>query len=221
MKAYKIKFSGSYKANNDDIYNYNDITVYVPYMDYDLALFHARGRLLPIALNSLNRKEGQQVTLNNIKKIRDSYDDEVEETEHTFSFEGKDIRKLNFEEIQEVATKYDLRAVPLYKSGSLRSQLNALYGEYSNKIRHEPLNYKEEGFNIMDYPPIIAADEYSIKREIKTPQLEQDRDKPREKLVTHSLDELKAIADAKGIKYHHRTGYDSLYSKIYDVDNIV
>ena len=216
MKAFKITFSGSYKASNNDVFGFENLEVTVPYQEIDVALMHARARHLPMALAVKLRQGGGEVSLKAIKQIRESFDDSMEEIEYEFSFENKDIRSLTFEEIQDVALMYDLREVPAYKVGSLRHQLNVLYGIYSTLVLKNKIDYKAEYFNVVDLPPIYIGGTSRVSREMKATFKQEDG--PQD-IPTDSLEALKKIADSKGIKYHHRVGYDKLYEQIYGVDN--
>jgi len=217
MKALKLTFSGSYKASNDEIFSFDGIGGIVPFQEEDVAIMHAKARHLPMWLEQEIKGDKQtNISVKGVKQLRDKNEDEVEEVEHTFSFEGKDIRTLTYEEIQDVALMFDLREVPLYKVSSLRNQLNVLYGIYSTKIQGEPIDHKAEFFSYKDMPPIYLRATSSVTREIK-PIFKEEDGAP--VLQTKSLEALKAIADKKGIQYHHRIGYDRLLELINAFDN--
>jgi len=214
MKALKLTFSGDYKATNGDIFGYDGVEVVIPFQEVDIATLHARARHLPMKLNQMAAKKGGELALKAIKNVRNSYVDSVEEVEHEFSFEGKDIRTLTFEEIQDVAVMFDLREVPLYKIGGLRHQLNSLYGIYSTKIEHKPVNHKEEYFSVNDMPPIFVGKAHKVQREVKPTFTEEAPE-----VQTDSLEALKRIADSKGVKYHHKAGYDTILEAINQFDS--
>lgn len=214
MKAIKITFSGDYKASNNEIFGFDNIEVIVPSQDQDIAVMHAMARQLPMALAKKAQKKESDLNLKAIKQMRNKYADKIEEVEHEFSFENKDIREMTFEEIQDVAVMFDLREVPLYKVGALRQQQNILYGVYSTKVLKEPINHKEEFFNVVDLPAIYVRTTPKSERVIKR------TDEAQVEVPTTSLEQLKRIAESKGIKFHPRTGYDKLYELIYGVDKV-
>jgi hypothetical protein len=217
MKALKITFSGSYKASNDEIFNFDGISGIVPFQEEDVAIMHAKTRHLPMWLEQEIKGDKQaNISVKGVKQLRDKNEDEIEEVEREFSFEGKDIRALNQEEIQDVALMFDLREVPLYKVSSLKNQLNVLYGIYSTQVLKEPIDHKAEFFSYKDMPPIFLRSTSSVKREIK-PIFKEEDGAP--VLQTKSLEALKAIAEQKGIKFHHRIGYDRLVELINAFDN--
>ena len=216
MKALKITLSGNYIATDDIEYDFTNIVGIVPHQDTDVAMLHIRARQLPIWLEKeIKGDRKDNISVKGVERIRTAEDDEVEEIEHNFSFEGKDIRTLTKEEIQDVALMFDLREVPLYKT-NIKTQLNTLYGIYSTQVLKEPIDHKAEFFSYKDMPPIYLRSTPSVTREIK-PIFKEEDGAP--VLQTKSLDALKAIADQKGIKYHHRIGYDRLVELINAFDN--
>lgn len=65
--------------------------------------------------------------------------DDVKKDNKEPSFVGKNIKELNWDEIQEVAIAYDLNAVPLFRTCSLREALMAVYKEFCNVVKHQNL----------------------------------------------------------------------------------
>lgn len=216
MKALKLTFSGSYKASNNEIFGFEGIEGVVPFQDKDIAYRHASVRHLPMWISEKAQETNKAISVRAIKNLREKVLDRVEEVEHEFTFEGKDIREMTFEEIQDVALMFNLTEVPVYKNGSLVSQRNALYGIYSSEILKNKLNHKDEFFHLDDFPPIYVGSTPVVKREVKEIFGEIDGNPT---LPTQSLEGLKRLADSKGIKYHHRCNYDRLLELINEFDN--
>jgi hypothetical protein len=208
-----VKFQLKYpktRQSGDD----TDIDIIVPFQAVDVAKMHVQARQLPMILTAMAAKKSGELALKSIKNIKTAYLISSEEVEHEFSFEGKDIRTLTFEEIQDVVVMFDLREVPLYKVGGLREQLNALYGIYSQKVLGKPIKYKEEYFTVADMPPIYVGKNSRVEREVK-PVFKEEAVEAQ----TDSLEALKRIADSKGVKYHHRAGYDTILELINQFDS--
>lgn len=150
LKAYKVSISGTYRAADREYIDYDKIEGYIPFTDYDHAEAMVRKRY---ALMWITKDERYK---KRVQTVREVYIDSIEEVEAEFSFVGKNILDLNYEELQDLATAKDLRAVPLYKKGGIRQAQTVAYAHYSEKVLGVEVDYKEVGFNIAKEPPIFA-----------------------------------------------------------------
>lgn len=207
MKALKFTVSGSYKSHEYKIVDFEGLVGTVPYVDEDVAALHILHRYLPMWISRDDKYKDRYV------RRRQLFIDNVEEVEHEFSYVGKDIREMNAEEIQDLATAKDLRTVPLWKTGSLISARAVAYAEYSTKVLGEKLDHREEGFNIKHLPAIIADGDSRRDFEKK---ITNEEAAIREFSGSHlTLNDLKEIAKTKSIRFHPSIGYDALYSKVF------
>lgn len=224
VKALKVTISGSYRTANRDIVDFDDVSGIIPFVDEDLAAMHVRGRYAVMWVKNAVDKAGAKLYPKRIEDMRQVFIDDIEEIEvDEFSYVGKDIKELTFEEMQDLATAKDLRSIPLPKelSGtSLREMREKAYLAYSEKVlgRYIDPNKPEYNYAKLDKLRIDGdvrreatgkiTNEEMIEQEQKNPSTE-----PPKKNLT--LDDLKNIAKHKGIQVQPDIGFDELYGKLY------
>jgi len=242
MKALQVTVSGSYKTSNDQIVDFEDIKGFIPFVDDEHAKMHVRSRYASEWVREAKKPNGDLVFPKRIDMMRQVFIDDMKECEHDFSFVGKDIKKMTYEELQDLATAKDLRTIPLPKkiSGAdLRDMRTKAYLDYSKSVVgvvidvNEPLpQYAVETngrltFDFAKVPPLVV--EGSEPRVDATKKLSnedvldqeqkpmRDDETPKTSL---SLEELKKIADQKGISYHWKIGKEKLYDQIFGGANV-
>lgn len=178
-----------------------------------------------------------------VMKVRQVFIDSIEENEENpnavLSYVGKDVMDMNFEELQDFAAANDLSGVPLYKTCSLQHARRVAWSEAARKIhglvgpeymwtnqlfkpaQHEPIvadaQVRRAGGHVADIEETIDREALALKQKTKEEtaavrKVSGDASNTDSKL---SLDQLKAIADEKKVKYHPTIGYKQLYDKIY------
>lgn len=215
MKALKVTISGSYKAHEDKIIDFSNVSGVIPYQEEEIASMHIRRRYAAMWITKDPKyKEHMELT-------RETFIDDMVECEADFSFVGKDIREMSFEELQDLATAKDLRLVPLYKKTSERQARMVAYADYSEHVLKEKVNYKEAGFNLMKQPPIIVNDSAwrkdTTKKFTNDEMLDQEAAQMAGKLpkTTLSREELEILAKQRNITFHGNISDEKLYEKIY------
>jgi hypothetical protein len=219
-KALKITISGSYRSADQEVFDFNKVTGYIPYQDEDIAFMHVKDRYAAMWIT------GDERFKNRVYSLREVFIDSMEEVEHEFSYIGKDIREMSIEDLQDVATAYDLREVPLWRKGSVRQAQNVAYAEYGTKVQGRKGLDHRKGLNVSKLPPIVIdagvrrdnTKKFTNEQIIAAAQGTEDAGKEEgvegaEETLT--LDDLKKIADNQGIKYHPGIGFDALYKKVY------
>lgn len=202
----KVTISGSYRTKNDEIVDYADITGVVPDCDADTLQSVLQNRYAEMWLVKSGVKE-------RVYSIRTTYLDKVEKLEGKPSFVGKDLKELTFEEMQDLATAKGLRSVPLWRAGSLREAQIKTYKVYSSEILKKKT---PEDVTYDELPSIILDGKIKINDVAPKAVIEADEEElPEETPSELSFEDLKRIADSKGIKYHPNIGYDTLYTKVY------
>lgn len=92
--------------------------------------------------------------------------DDVEKDDTEPSFVGKNLKMLDWNEIQEVAIAYDLTKVPLYRTCSLREAREAVYKEYCTIVKDRKL---EADFNYAMAPDVTLGEKRVVaKKKSKT-----------------------------------------------------
>lgn len=234
-KFYKFTISGSYHNSKKEICDFDAVVVQVPFTELEeVAVMHMQSRYAPAAV-----KKDERFKENRVHKMRQIFVDSVEVVNGgALSFVGKNIKELTDEEMQDLATAKDLRGIPLPKqqsSMSLREMQIKTYIVYSEKILGRTFNKKdpddqnlleEINSNFAKQPPIIVDD---VGRTEKTGKVSNEEiiaqeqshkstgNKPEDRFT---LDELKKIADQKGVKYDPNTSdpkklFSFLYEKLY------
>jgi hypothetical protein len=220
MKALKITISGSYKTEgkSKERVDFMDMERIIPYVPEEFAAQQVRARYARMWL-ILDPKYKKRPSIGRPSVYIDK--SEVIEN-HDFGFEGKDIRAMDVEELQDLACAFSLRRIPLFQEADLRRMRTIAYAEYNNEVlSNGKLDYNESGFNIMDYDPIIVK---SAAVEVKKNPIEalipkEDGTLPDGSAVPKrgsvSIDELKEVAKELGVKFNPKVPYDVLYDKVY------
>lgn len=180
--------------------------------------------------------EAKYKTVKRVREVQvDSIDDNDDQPDAVLSYVGKDIMDMNWEEIQDFAAANDLSAVPLYRVGSLFHQRKVAWSEACRKILGyvgPEYMWTNQHFNPSKHEPIVADGqirrsgghvapiEETIDREALALQgkAKATANDPTDSKL--SLDQLKAIADDKKLKYHPTIGYKQLYDKIYGAKKV-
>lgn len=215
----KITISGSYKTKSGqgyEIVDFEEVTGIMPECkDEEHTFMNLKGRYAKMWIAKDNRFEKR------LYHVREVYIDNIEQVEGTPSFAGKDLKTLGFEELQDLAAAKDLRGIPLWKAGSIYSAREKAYKIYRDKILRDPFDPKAE-FSLAKMPSIIidadsvAEEEQKVSNDeildIEAKPRLLSEDKPKSNLT---LEELKEMAKSKNISFHHNTGFDKLYTKVF------
>lgn len=244
-KVLKATLSGSYKASNDDLVDFDGVKVTIPYTEEDLALMHLQGRYAAPAIRAAEDKDGEKKYPLRIDHMRQVFIDSLEEAEQKdeFSYVGKDIKEMSYDELQDLATAKDLRRIPLPKElsgSSLREMRQMAYMDYAaqvlgmddtNKLPeeveyHPPvekrINPQVPGYNFAKLPPIIVESDQPRrdKREKVTTEdiikIEQGAKKLNSTPKSQlTLDDLKEMMKSKSIPFQANISFDSAHAKLF------
>lgn len=224
VKALQVTISGSYRTATKEVVDFDDLTGIVPYVDEDVAIMHVRRRYAIMWITGLKDEAGDKVYPKRVDSMRQVFIDDIKEVDvEQFSYVGKDIKELSFPELQDLATAKDLRLIPLPKetSGiSLREMRVRAYADYSEKVKGAPIDYKSNEFNYAKLPSMIVdgdvrvdmSEKISNEEIISSEQKSPSTDDPRSRFT---LDELKQLAQQKGIRGYQNMKFETLYKKLY------
>ena len=220
MKALKVTISGSYSSSGKDIVDFDNVEGIIPFTDEEHAAMHVRSRYANEWVKAEKKKDGEKMYPDRIELMRQVFIDDIEEVEADLSFISTDIKKMSDRELQDLATYKNLMKIPLPKpqsGSSLREMREIAYVEYVDKIMGDYVDPNSPDFNFSKLDAIIInPDAKAAKHETKSiDQSIDDEVSDEDDEDEMTLDELKAIADEKGIVYHHRIGFDKLYAKVY------
>lgn len=216
MKATKLILSGSYKDSLKNVIDFENIEVVLPTTEEDIAFLHVRNRYLPSVI-AADKKFDKAVD-----RIRQVFLEGSEKVEQEFSFFGKDIKEMASSELQDLATFYDFRKVPLPRTASLRSIRFTAYAEYRARIQRAPLPKEIDENMFADLEPLKAV--HKMAERSKAPQtmtiedmIKLEESKALDASLT--LDQLKDIATKKNIPFAPNIGYDTLRAKLLAADS--
>lgn len=224
MKALKVTVSGAYKTANGDIIDFEDISGVIPFVGTEHAKMHVRSRYASEWVRNAKKADGEPMFTSRIDIMRQVFIDDIEEVEYDFSYVGKDIKKMSYEELQDLATAKDLRTIPLpkYVSGvDIREMRTKAYVEYSTEVKGDVISERDPDFDFAKLNPLFVDGEARIETAKK---LTNDEIIEQEQKITSgtikdnlTLEDLQKIAKDKGIKHHPMMGFDKLYSLVYNV----
>lgn len=232
MKAKEVTISGSFVAGDKEIVSFSDLKGVMPAVDDDKVNQMAIKRYAAMWLALAKDDEGEPI-YKRVTRVRQVFVDSVDDVEGEFTYIGKSIMQMSFEELQDLAAANDLNEIPLYKVSSLVTQRRVAFGEYAAKVlgwtekneqgKEAPINHRAPGYNPSKYEDIIADGEIRRSGEYVAP-IEETID--REQLVLNkklaptvqsrlTLEQLKEIATQKKIAFSANIGHKALHEKIY------
>lgn len=131
MKMLKAKCSGRFRtkiATDDGLCEFSDFEVVIPNHEREWHITHAM-RMFPVYRE--NHPKYKDKPYFGIIKLRV---DSVEEVEDDVLCLHKNIKDMNWVELQSLACYKKLRGIPLYKKGDIYNAREDAYREYEEKI---------------------------------------------------------------------------------------
>lgn len=218
----RITVSGDYRTNGGkegNIVDFENVVGIMPdcNLDENGILSHVKARYLAQWV-----KDDKRYTAR-FASARTTYIDKVEKVAGTPSCIGKDIKSLSWEELQDLAVLKNLLRIPLEHSVDLREARETAYLEYSKLILMEEINTKAPGYSFIKLPALkvehegmaVLEDKQSNEDAIAAEQENGDINSVPGGDQTFTIEELRKVADAKGIKYYPATGKKKLYAMIF------
>jgi hypothetical protein len=215
MKALKVTISGDYRKSDKDVVDYQNVTGIIPFCPESMILSVVRFRYATRWIADAGYKE-------KVSSIKTCYVDEFEEVQADFSFVGKDIKQMTYEELQDLAVNKSLRDIPVYKQSSLRETQLRAYVAYIERVLEKDCGYlyqdkwishKDEGFNFAKLPELFVDANFVapvVNKESTDDIISREgQGKPA------TLDALKIVARNANIPIKGNLSYDQLYKRIY------
>ena len=143
---YKCVISGYYLSGKDKV-EYNDVEVTIPNCPESMILGNIINRVVHRKFCDAKKPYyGRGVC------YVDKYtkDDRMKP-----SFNGKYLKELNWEELQDLAIAYSLIEVPLFRSMDLRTARQIAYRAYCNKVKGQNLDMS---FDYVNAPDVLLGD---------------------------------------------------------------
>lgn len=212
-KAYAVTISGSFKDGKGEVQDFANVKGVIPFTESeDLANAAIRKRYAVMWLS-------KDMTKGRVERVREVYIDALEETTADFSYVGKNITDMTYEELQDMATAKDLREVPLYKAGSLRESQTRAYAAYANRVMGMDVDYRKEGFNVMKMPQLVvdgAPRKSKEKKVTNEEMLEMEQKNVSTDRPTFTRAELEKLAREKDIAFNPAITDEKLHAKIFN-----
>jgi hypothetical protein len=162
----EVTCSGAYR-NNGNLEDFTDLKMLMPDCPEEWIKSNAMNRCFTMVAEKAFKKRVDSIHslyVDNVESVKTKKDKSGKEVKLIPSCCRKKIKSLNWEELQDLAMMFCLRAIPLYKSCDLRSARAIAYKEYVNKINGGEL---EDGFNFAAAPdfevPEVAVKTAKIK----------------------------------------------------------
>lgn len=163
----EVTCSGSFRtspATDQNRYDFNDVKVVIPECSDEYILSHTM-RMFPIAKRANKSLEGK--TFNGLIKL---YIDGVETIEGSPDCCGKNIKEMTWEELQSLACLMNLREIPMYRQGAIRTAQEKAYEIYQAKV----LNRR-----VFKQPKDIANFQDNLRRNMEAMMMTEDDIKQR------------------------------------------
>lgn len=207
VKAWEITISGSYKNNNNEVVNYEGVKGIIPLCPEDQIMFYAQ-RYEKMWVSTDPRYPDRY------NKRHQTFVDDTKKVSHEFSYIGKDITEMTWEELQDLACAKGLNAIPHFQVGSLRGQRETAYREYSTKVLRQKI---ASPFNLIKASPIYP--DANIRpweggQADPEAQMQNDFGDTAEEQTEESLDDLKDIAKGMGLRVTNNATRSSLEKMI-------
>lgn len=241
-KILKVTISGSFVASDKEIESFNDVVGYMPPLSTEVpqngidviskAEQMINRRYARMWISDAQKEDGIPL-YRRVSRVREVFIDSIEDDvcgDDELTYVGKDIMAMSFEELQDLAAAKDLSAIPYSKSGSLAQARRVAFSEYAIHVLgydKKKYDWRQQGFNPARFQTIVADAAIRLHGHVAQDVEESiDRDMMREEINRASstkatadsplsLEQLKAIAKAKGIEYNERIGFDALYKRVY------
>lgn len=213
LPAFKVTISGTYRNSKKEVFDFEGVTGYIPYVEDEVATAAVIKRYAYMWV-----KEHKD-TKERLATIREVFVDDMEQTEYAFSYVGKNIKEMSYEELQDLATAKELRAIPLWKKGGLRQARVVAYAEYSEKLLGREIDYKKEGFNFAKLPALLAdgTTERNVAKTFSNDEiLDMEQDNTSTGKPNFSREELEQMANEKGITFNAAITDEKLYQKVFN-----
>lgn len=210
-KMLKISMSGTYKNQagvKGEVIDFEKVGGLIPFCETERVMQNAQ-RMLHYWIEKDKRYDKRYQNLHSV------YVDKVEEVEADNPITGKDIKEMEWVDLQYLAIMKQLNGIPLYKKGSLREAREKAYLIYSDKVKREFIDMDSEEYSYSNLPALIikddgfiAAEEPKITNKEVLEAAEKDNIKP-------NFEELKVIAQSQGQKFSPNIGYNTLYERVF------
>jgi hypothetical protein len=203
---FKVTVSGDYRTNGGsqgDVIDFNEVVGYMPECAEEMVMSHIQNRLLGDWIRADKRYTAR------FSARRTVFIDKIEVVPGVPSCNGKDIKKMSWGELQDLAISKNLLRIPLKNAVSEREAREIAYLEYSDKVLDEKINTKDE-FNFSKLPALIVEGELEAAAPERKISNEEAIAEEEEVSSDISFSDLKKEAKRRDIKFSNKTSKKEL-----------
>jgi hypothetical protein len=203
---FKVTVSGDYRTNGGsqgDVIDFNEVVGYMPECSEEMVMSHIQNRLLGDWIRADKRYTAR------FNSRRTVFIDKIEVVPGVASCNGKDIKKMSWGELQDLAISKNLLRIPLKNAVSEREAREIAYLEYSDKVLGEKIDTKDD-FNFAKLPALIVEGELDAAAPEKKISNEEAIAEEEEVSSDISFADLKKEAKRRDIKFSNKTSKKEL-----------
>lgn len=211
MGMLKVTVSGDYRTSggvHGDLVDFENVVGIMPECPEEWIKSHISNRFIGQWIKADSRYPAR------FNSRRSIYIDKIEKVAGKPSCVGKDIKDLNWVELQELAVLKHLCKIPLIHAVDIRSARETAYLEYSEKILDKKIDINRKGYAFSDLPSLVVVAEGIAEEEVKQTN-EEAIEQAQEETGEFTLEELKALAKKNGMEIPSKISYAKLYRMVF------
>ena len=199
---FKVTVSGDYRTSGGvagDVVDFENVVGYMPECDKEMILSHVQNRYLGAWIKADKRYTAR------FNSRRTVFVDDVQVVPGEASCNGKDIKKMTWPELQDLAVAKNLLRIPLTHAVDLRNAREIAYLQYAEKVADKKINVKNPDYDFNTLPALIVVGKVQAAK-IEVPQSNEDAIKEvADDGGEFTFAELKRLAKDKGIAFTNKT----------------
>jgi len=195
---FKVTVSGGYRTNGaggTEIIDFDEVVGVMPECDKRMVDSHVQGRYLGVWISADKKKYPKRFA-----NRRSCYIDKIEVVEGVPSCNGKDIKRLSWPELQDLAVVKNLLRIPLTNTVDLPAAREIAYLEYSDKVLDRQIDTKSEDYDYASLPSLFVSGEAPVAVAEEKQNNEDALREAEESDSEISLSDLKKMAKKANIK---------------------
>lgn len=215
----KVKAMGTYAGPDKMEHAYHNVVMFVPYNKasdrQDITQLNVISRTLPDTLFRMSMEDNSK--MKPFQRLRARYMEiEIVELDEPYSFLDKKIKDMNEAELQDMASYFDFRKVPLARKANVFKMRLEAYKAYDAFKKLNSVS-DPKTFGVEDMDDLTVEIDFENEEEIaeSTPLSPNFLMVLNTRLIENDIKmkELKEACDKLGIKYTSKTRRDTLVDK--------
>lgn len=193
---FKVTVSGGYRTTgaNGKIIDFDEVVGIMPECDRRMVDSHVQARYLSSWIKADKRYTER------FSSRRSCYIDKIEVVPGVPLCNGKDIKRLSWPELVDLAVVKNLLRIPLTNTVDLPAAREVAYLEYSDKVLDRQIDTKAEDYDYANLPSLIVADDAPVAVPEEKQNNEEALKEAEESDSEISLSDLKKMAKKASIK---------------------